>query len=78
MQPIKEESQKCRSEIEEFVNNLKNFIADLKHSQIYIYSTGPSKAQEALKSIQSQRDNFEQVLSNFEYFCKMFEMPDKT
>ena len=30
IEPIKEESQKCRVEIEEFVDNLKSFLNNLK------------------------------------------------
>lgn len=48
MVPIKEESSKCRVEIEQFVDDLKNFMANLKQSAIYTYSTGASAAQQKL------------------------------
>jgi hypothetical protein len=40
MEPIKDESSKCKIEIDQFVDDLKNFMANLKQSLIYNYSTG--------------------------------------
>ncbi len=51
MEPIKDESQKCRAEIEEFVDDLKSFLNNLKQSSIYVYSTGAYEASRALLKI---------------------------
>ncbi len=56
-EPIKEESQKCRVEIDQFVDGLKNFIINIKQSVIYNYTTGALEAQKKLQAIQTQRDS---------------------
>lgn len=74
---FKEESQKCKKEIELFQEKIKYYFLDLKQSDLYKYQTGVEKALENFEVIQYDVQIFQEKLKNFDYFTKMFEFPDK-
>ena len=76
---VKSEKAKCQKQIEAFEDRLKKFyFVELKGKPVYKYETGEERAFELIGEVQENVGLFQQQLKDFEYFSKMFKLPEKT
>lgn len=74
---VKIESKNCLKKIDSFEEKLKTYILKIRKSQIYKYQTGEAKVFEIFEQMEIDIEQFQKELSDFEYFTKMFEFPEK-
>ena len=74
---IKVEKKNCAKKIELFEDELKYYMLEMRKSRVYKYSTGEVGAFKIFEKVESEIKVFQEKLTDFEYFSRMFQFPDK-
>ena len=74
--PVKAESEKARADILKFEESLKDYYVQMKKESFYIYKTGVEEATSRLDSVKEDIKKFEEQITNYDYFSKMFSFPE--
>ena len=73
---VKIEAEKSKDDIIKFEDELRQYKADIAKESFYIYKTGVPGAFKRLEYVKGQLSEYDEKVSNFDYFSRMFGLTD--